>query len=186
MENITYNQKLKYFINNVGGSEKDFLTHEIKKLKKLVFEINKKNTELINSEEDDLITLNKKVKIATQKRELEDLIFDYKTKLDRFPKEETQNNYIDLSDSKGTEKIIMLNELGILDFLREKKPFNVSTNALASAISGLTGIEQKTVQSYINPIFSKDVNQKNNPLNSKKTVSKINQKLISIGYNKHN
>jgi hypothetical protein len=183
-----YNDKLKSFQNKEGGSEKDFLTIEIQRLEKLVIEINKSNTELINNEDDDLITLRRKLKIATRKRELNDLIFDYTTKLNRFPKEEPENENvnIDLSDNKGTEKIIMLNELGLLDFLREKQPFNVSINSLASAISGFTGIKQKTVQSYINPIFSKEVNQKNNPLNSEKTVSKINQKLISIGYNKHN
>jgi len=90
---------------------------------------------------------------------------------------------IDFSDSKGTEKIIILSQLGILDFLKEKQPFNVSTNALASALSGVTGIKTGTLQSYINPIFNPNIEQKNNPLKKEKSVTKINQKLISIGFN---
>lgn len=90
---------------------------------------------------------------------------------------------IDLSDSKGTEKIIMLVELGVLDFLRDKKPFKTSTNRLASAISGITGMNAGTVQSYINPILSQNVIQDNNPLLSEKALNKVYIKLIKIGYN---
>ena len=90
---------------------------------------------------------------------------------------------IDLSNSSGTEKIIMLHKLGVINFLKKKEPFNFSTNALASALSGITGIESKTVQSYINPINNPNVIQKNNPLKSDKAVNKVNQRLISLGYN---
>jgi len=89
---------------------------------------------------------------------------------------------VDLKVSKGTEKIIMLEKLGVLDFLKSKEPFNTSTNLLASVVSGITGIPQKTAQSYLNPMFSKDTGQKNNPMNTKKTLDKVNQKLISIGF----
>lgn len=90
---------------------------------------------------------------------------------------------IDLSDSSKTEKIIMLYKLGILDFLKTKSPFNSSTNSLASAISGITGINITTVQSYINPIDNPSVDQKNNPLTSRKTLEKIEAKLTKIGFN---
>ena len=89
---------------------------------------------------------------------------------------------IDLSDSKGTEKIIMLEKLGVLKFLKSKEPFNLSTNVLASAISGFTGIKAQTVQSYINPMQNPSVNQKNNPLESEKTIKKVTQKLKNIGF----
>lgn len=89
---------------------------------------------------------------------------------------------IDFSETKGTEKIIFLKQLGIFDFLRKQQPFNASKNALASAISGVTGIKASTVQSYINPINNLEADQKNNPLNTEKTVQKVNNKLLSIGY----
>ena len=77
----------------------------------------------------------------------------------------------------------MLHQLGILDFLKEKEPFNLSTNALASVISGITGEKREVMQSYLNPIFSKNVSQKNNPLKTESTVKKIKHKLILVGYN---
>ena len=90
---------------------------------------------------------------------------------------------IDLSNSKGNEKIILLEKLGVLNFLKEQVPFNMSKNALASVISGFTGMKLETVQSYINPINNPGVNQKNNPLSKPKTVKKVIEKLNNIGYN---
>ena len=89
---------------------------------------------------------------------------------------------VDLSDTKGTEKIIMLYKLGVLDFLKEKHPFISSVNSLASALSGVTGINQGTVQSYINPIFSNQVDKTKSPLSSEKSVKKVTEKLLSIGF----
>ena len=89
---------------------------------------------------------------------------------------------IDLSDSNGAEKIIMLYKLGVLDFLKSQAPFNASTNSLASAISGITGLKLTTVQSYINPIYSEKVDQKNNPLESKKALEKVENKLLKVGF----
>jgi len=99
-----------------------------------------------------------------------------------FNNTEDKETNIDLSDTKATEKIIMLYKMGVFDFLRKQDPFKASTNLLASAISGITGIDEGTVQSYINPIDNPTVKQKNNPLTSAKTVKKVIQKLNSIGY----
>ncbi len=92
------------------------------------------------------------------------------------------NLNIDLSDTSGVEKIIMLVELGVFEYLRKQDPFISSTNLLASAISGITGIKSTTVQSYINPIDNPSAVQENNPFKRKKTVNKVVQKLNSIGY----
>ncbi|MBE7641050.1 hypothetical protein GUB10_11960 [Salegentibacter sp. BLCTC] len=89
---------------------------------------------------------------------------------------------LDLSNTKGTEKIIYLQQLGILDHLKEKEPFRNSTNSLAMVISAITGIPQKTAQSYLNPISNPEVDQKNNPLNSIKKVDTIQQTLIKLGF----
>lgn len=89
---------------------------------------------------------------------------------------------IDFSDAKGTEKIVMLQQLGILDFLKNQQPFMQSTNKLAEVISGFTGEKAETIQSYINPMNNPTTAQKNNPMTKQMVVSKINQKLISIGY----
>ncbi|SEA96569.1 hypothetical protein SAMN05443667_113106 [Flavobacterium gillisiae] len=88
---------------------------------------------------------------------------------------------LDLSDSTATEKIIYLQKLGVIDFLRKKN--NISINGLASALSAITGEKATTIQSAINPIISKDAGQKNNPLNTDKTVKKVEKQLINIGFN---
>jgi hypothetical protein len=93
---------------------------------------------------------------------------------DNYPK-------LDLSNTFATEKIIFLKELGILDFLREQQPFNTSTNSLATVLSAITGENNLTLQSYINPIFSKETSQKNNPLKKDK-VDNVKTQLIQIGF----
>ena len=100
-------------------------------------------------------------------------------------KVEIEPEAIDLSDTTATEKIIYLQKLGVIDFLRTKQPFNTSINSLATVISAITGVkpETKHIQSMLNPMISKEVGQKNNPLNSKNTVSKVEKQLINIGFN---
>ncbi|MCF6348708.1 MAG: hypothetical protein L3J20_10480 [Flavobacteriaceae bacterium] len=89
---------------------------------------------------------------------------------------------IDNSNTKGTEKIIYLKELGILDYLLTKEPFNLSTNALANVLSSITGEKPQTLQSYLNPITSPTAGQDNNPLNNIKNVEKVKQSLINVGF----
>jgi hypothetical protein len=92
---------------------------------------------------------------------------------------------VDLSDTTATEKIIYLHELGIINFLRTKQPFSTSINSLATVLSAITGVKPETrhIQSMLNPMFSKEAGQKNNPLNSKTTVAKVQKQLNDIGFN---
>lgn len=97
---------------------------------------------------------------------------------------EPQSN-LDFSDDTSTkEKLILLDELGVIDFLKSKPPFNTSTNALATALSGVLGIKQSTLQSYLSPMFNPDNEQRNNPRNNHNLVEKAKIKLITIGYKK--
>ena len=91
-----------------------------------------------------------------------------------------QDSLSDYSNSKLTEKIIALNEAGILDFLRNKEPFNLSVNSLAEFLSLCLGEKTTSIQSYINAIINKS-DQSKSPYNTPKTVEKVKQKLIQIG-----
>jgi hypothetical protein len=91
-----------------------------------------------------------------------------------------QDSLTDYSNSKLTEKIIALNEAGILDFLRNKEPFNLSVNSLAEFLSLCLGEKTTSIQSYINAIINKS-DQSKSPYNTEKTVKKVKQKLIQIG-----
>jgi hypothetical protein len=87
---------------------------------------------------------------------------------------------IDYSDSKLTEKIIALTEIGVLDFLKQKEPFNMSTNKMAEFLSLCLGEKTTSIQSYINAIINNS-DQSKSPYNTTKTVEKVKQKLIQIG-----
>ncbi len=91
---------------------------------------------------------------------------------------------IDYSKNNDAEKIVFLNQLGILEFLNRIQPFNTSTNKLAEVISAFTGIKQTTAQSYLNPIFSKDVDKSKSPL-TEKNIKSVNEKLLKMGFLKH-
>lgn len=93
-----------------------------------------------------------------------------------------EDSILDYSKSTGTEKIIYLKKLGVLDFLKNKEPFNTSKNALATALSGMIGVPAGTIQSYINPINNPSVSQSNNPLNKASKVNKVITKLSDIGF----
>ena len=193
-----YNDSLVfYFRENEGCKENYFILLLINELKERISEgeyiknLTKEELSKIVKEEElesgskwveEPQYIEQQVEIkrsrATKSLKIEEFILEkLQIKLDRLPKES------DFSAPKGTEKIIMLHQLGILDFLKEKEPFNLSTNALASVISGITGEKREVMQSYLNPIFSKNVSQKNNPLKTESTVKKIKHKLILVGYN---
>ncbi len=95
----------------------------------------------------------------------------------------TESSQIDLSDATATEKIIYLQKLGVIDFLRKQQPFNTSVNSLATILSAITGEKSVTLQPMLNPMLSKKVVDKNNPMNSTKTVEKVESQLINIGFN---
>lgn len=88
---------------------------------------------------------------------------------------------IDLSDSTLSEKIIYLELLGIIDFIRSKYKYGVSVNQIASVLSAITGGKVQSIQSAINPINNPSVSQRNNPFENEKTVQKVRLKLIELG-----
>ncbi len=89
---------------------------------------------------------------------------------------------IDMSNTKGTEKIIYLQELGIIEHLTNKFP-QLTTNGLANLLSAITGEQTTTLQPYLNPMINKANDQRKNPYNSKKTVAKVKNKLIELNLN---
>jgi hypothetical protein len=96
---------------------------------------------------------------------------------------QSQNDeLVDLSDTSLIEKVIYLEKLGIIEFLRSQRPFNTSINSIANIFSAITGAKSTSVQPIVNPLINKDYYNKNNPLNSKKTVLSVENKLMSLGF----
>lgn len=82
-------------------------------------------------------------------------------------------------DPKQTEIIIALNELGILDYLRDKHPhLKMSANGFANIIHLITGKQTESLVSNINAMYSpKQKASKNNPYNSERIVKKVKGRL---------
>ena len=98
--------------------------------------------------------------------------------------EEKPEMVLDYSNNLNAEKIVFLAELGILDYLQKKmndKLHGCSINKLAEVVSTFTGVPQSTVQSYLNPMFSKGADQSNNPA-TPKNREKVKNKLKNIGF----
>lgn len=182
-----YELRLRSFLSNFPDAEElDFLDFE---LSKGVFRIGYE----VFGEVEDMIRITLKKRLKFLKFRANELGYEIVVKKDdkysvkrikdkKIKVKEVKVPLLDLSNSKGTEKIVMLQKLGIIDFLKEKQPFIQSTNKLAEVLSGITGEKAETIQSYINPMVSPGTSQKNNPMKKEKLVSKVNQNLINIGY----
>lgn len=157
----SYPEQLSSFLNDnnkVHINEKAFIESEIYKFSKLLENFDEKNyfPEL-------KLPLEKKVAFLLEK----------------------QNPFVgvkitDYSDTNAKEKIIFLNELGILNFLWEKHP-NLSNYKIAEVLSAITGVKATTIQSYTNPIYSGSrVAQDKNPMEDEKLVAVVKKKLLDM------
>ena len=99
------------------------------------------------------------------------------------------NNLIDdedlIEDNSGSldvkERIIVLHQLGILDYLNNHPEIN-SVLKVAKAIKSFTGFNHTTVQSYINPIFHSYADQSKSALKDKGQIEKIQKHLCDNVY----
>lgn len=85
---------------------------------------------------------------------------------------------LDLSGTSAVAKIIYLNELGIIDFLRAKPEFMGSINLMATFLSAFTDEKATTLQTSINKLINDDTADKNHPYKTKDTVNKVRQTLL--------
>ena len=88
---------------------------------------------------------------------------------------------LDLSNSSIAEKIALLYESGIIDYLHKKDGKPHTVNSIASLLSGITGIDAKTIQSAINPFINTNSRSKGTPAES--TLNKAKNKIIDLGFN---
>ena len=92
--------------------------------------------------------------------------------------QQTEPEPFDLSDTSAVEKIIYLNELGIIDFLKTKPEFMGSTNLMATILSAITDVKASTLQTSLNRLNNNDTDDKNHPYRTKTTVERVRQTLI--------
>lgn len=90
---------------------------------------------------------------------------------------------VDLSDTMSVDKIIYLQRLGIIDFLRAKQPFISVPDKVSQIVSAITGVNIDSVRPMLRPILNKDFEDRKNPLNSQLAVERVEKQLIKIGLN---
>lgn len=193
----TYNKRLEDFKNEfIDTDEISFITDELDEgiynYKFKEFNLDYYDKEIISRHEKLKKQINnsliKRFEYLCQRAKENSFDLVYNKSLETYSLErikqllevKKQDFLSDYSNSKLTEKIIALNEAGILDFLRNKEPFNFSVNSLAEFLSLCLGEKTTSIQSYINPIINKSDPSKS-PYNTKKTVKVVKQKLIKIG-----
>lgn len=195
---IFYNQEDQDPID----TEKNFITSILKFLdlrnKELQIE-DKKRTEDFFSKRD--LPQEELLKLHQKNRELSDEFISYNYKMhflsvkirrcgfevdltggitfNEIKSEEEEPEEI-LKGLSGPEKLVYLNELGIIEFLKQKYP-DVSQNKLSSVLSRITGVRnlRPTLQA-----MESDHNKVNpkNPYNNKKTATRVKTQLIQWGF----
>jgi len=96
---------------------------------------------------------------------------------------EVDSPLLDFSSTSAQAKLIYLNELGIIDFLRKKEPFKTSVNKLATVLSAITDERATTLQPALNSMLSAYSNaSEKSPYYSKNAGLKVRKKLIEIGF----
>jgi len=90
---------------------------------------------------------------------------------------------LDVEDltSKG-QKLMMMKELGVVDFLIDKyfKMGDFNINHLSNVIHCCTGLGVSTIQSVLNPIYNTSNDQKNNPYSYEKNLDKVKAKMLEL------
>ena len=150
---------------NTNGASYDFIIEALKN-KALSESLNRTDGIMSNYK----IHFNKIILfLGTKKKELE--IQTPQTIIEPEP--------LDLSKTSAVEKIIYLNELGIIDFLRAKPEFMGSTNLMAAFLSAITDEKAATLQTSLNRLINNDTDDKNHPYKAIGTVNKIKQTFIN-------
>ena len=83
--------------------------------------------------------------------------------------------------SKENQKVMLLDELGVFDFLIEKHKLEDNHTRLAQIIESFTGIKQDTVRQTFRAISGQSGSEKNNPYKQIKNVEFVSNTLSALG-----
>jgi hypothetical protein len=194
----TYNQRLKDYLANFFDTDeisfiKDELDEGIYNYKFKEFDLGCFDKNIILKYERNKKQINhsltKRLEYLSQRSKENgyDLVYNKSSetyslaRIKQLLEVKKEEDLIDYSTSSLAEKIIALNEGGVINFLKEKEPFNTSTNSLAGYLSLCLGEKTTSIQSYIQPLINKDNDQSKSPYTTTGTVKRVQQKLINIG-----
>jgi hypothetical protein len=165
-----------YKKRHIDNDEINFIETEIRLIKEYIRPIiESQKTEL---EEKGVFDLKKMI-IDSDLSSYNKIISFLETRKSELEPESSISEPLDLSEnSSAVEKIIYLNELGMIDFLRSKPEFISSTNLMATFLSAITSEKASTLQTSLNRLINNDIEDKNHPYRTFNTVEKVRQSLI--------
>lgn len=193
--NDLFNQFSEYgtckYIPNENYTEKDFMKY-IKNNSSVVFEFGYFHFTLDKKIDRDYHSI--RYQRSNESKELKDLreyfenVFSFMSEVveSEYAKIKIVDNYtepepFDFSDTSAVEKIIYLNELGIIKFLRTNAKAGISNGSLASLLSAITGIRADTIKPSLNRLDKKDIDDNKHPYYKADNVSKIKKRIEDLG-----
>lgn len=171
-----YPNLIEYFKKrHIDNDEINFIDREIILIREFIRPIiESQKTELEEIGEIDL----KNWVIESNLSSYNKIISFLETRKSELEPESTLPELLDLSETSAVKKIIYLNELGIIDFLKSKPEFIGSTNLMATFLSAITGVKTSTLQPSLNKLISEDIDDQRHPYRTQSTVNEVRQTLI--------
>lgn len=93
------------------------------------------------------------------------------------PIETPEIDFSGKDELKPKQKLIILNELGVIDFINDKLQDKGNATHLSEILNTILGVGQDTLRGYVNLLIRPDETQRNSPYNSEKVVSETMQIL---------
>lgn len=112
--------------------------------------------------------------------ELYDIITEIDNKISNISNNDTTEQ--DFSNNENKEKVILLEKIGIIDFIKEKQSNPNNIKQTAEILSSFTGIKSATLYSYLRPILSphRDDTDKNSPYKNPENIQRANKTLHKL------
>lgn len=134
--------------------------------------------------ENTHITMTEFVNIAKKEMCINDLVFIesvFET-TNLIEPQQPEPEEFNLPNISTVEKIIYLNELGIIDFLRTKAKKGMSNMDLAVPLGKITGANSGTIKFYLNKLQKDSETDEKHPYYNKERVVEIKEKLKNWGF----
>jgi hypothetical protein len=164
-----------YIEQYIDNDEINFIESEIRLIEKHIKSVIKnQKTELEKTGIMDL----EKLMIESHLSSYNKIIDFLNTRKSEIKPESNISELLDLSGTSAVKKIIYLNELGIIDFLKSKPEFILSTNLMATFLSAITGEKSSTLQTSLHKLINNDTDDQRHPYRTQSTVNEVRQTLI--------
>ena len=86
-----------------------------------------------------------------------------------------------ITPTQENQKVMLLHELGVFDFLIEKHKLKDNYTQLAQIVESFSGIKQDTIRQTYRAILGQSLNEKNNPYNKPKNEEFVINSLNAFG-----